>query len=320
MINKPLLMVVGTISVAILSACEPLDYRQSPVSHQENTTSTLAVDLNDSDRRHGTPPHTRDRGDYHPIDFQEDDFGKGQGKVDQHSRKPGKWPGQHHEDLPDDEDFPGEYGPESLPGIDRNPDDLRAARHFTPRGCRSTDPRNFCLNLKYVIYQDRSQHADALLGQLEKTLGEINQIWDTCGIEFQLAQLKLINPVRHGLNRVTHDSAEFSRIRQKFQDDRHFLVVATSNWSRHGSLGNSRANAWTNLPGDQLHGVIVERRAAYDPNVIAHELGHYLSLDHHSDRRDLMSPVIYSSSTTLTPSQCRTARAAVRTFWTDVMR
>jgi hypothetical protein len=67
-------------------------------------------------------------------------------------------------------------------------------------------------------------------------------------------------------------------------------------------------------------GAILERPVASFANIIAHELGHYLNLYHVSDATDIMNPIIYSSSTKLTSSQCATARSAASFFWSKMYR
>jgi hypothetical protein len=55
-------------------------------------------------------------------------------------------------------------------------------------------------------------------------------------------------------------------------------------------------------------------------NIIAHELGHYMNLAHVSDQTNLMNPVIYASSNTITSDQCTGTRRAVEYFWQGMKR
>jgi hypothetical protein len=74
------------------------------------------------------------------------------------------------------------------------------------------------------------------------------------------------------------------------------------------------------LPGGPPYGAILEQPVGTFPNIVAHELGHYMNLDHVSDTSDLMNPIIYSTSTSIYPSQCNTTRSADNYFWTKMLR
>jgi predicted Zn-dependent protease len=55
-------------------------------------------------------------------------------------------------------------------------------------------------------------------------------------------------------------------------------------------------------------------------NIIAHELGHYLNLDHWEDKANVMNAVIYEKSSKLLQEQCVTARAAISYYWKAMLR
>ncbi|MGK5085778.1 hypothetical protein WDW37_21015 [Bdellovibrionota bacterium FG-1] len=187
------------------------------------------------------------------------------------------------------------------------------------RGCHSQGDL-ICLALKYVAYQDGSGNLPQTEYDLGQQLGQVNRIWQDCGIQFQLDQFLSVLPVDHSLRYQTADYRELNEIRRLFMEDSTFLVVATGAWNRSGTLGNTWANAWTNLPGEGLYGAILERPVADDANLLAHELGHYLSLGHSKKGQDLMHPVVYRNSVLLTHAQCESARWAAKSFWANVMR
>ena len=54
--------------------------------------------------------------------------------------------------------------------------------------------------------------------------------------------------------------------------------------------------------------------------LIAHELGHYLNLEHVSDQYNVMNPVVYGNSFNLTDDQCAEARATAISFWSNALR
>jgi hypothetical protein len=151
-------------------------------------------------------------------------------------------------------------------------------------------------------------------------LHEVNQLWGECGIHFQIDHYQTIAPEREQLRYRTADYAELNRIRRKFMDDRTLLVVTTGPWDRSGSLGNTGANAWTNMPGEDLLGAVIEKPVSRDSNVLAHELGHYLSLGHVADPRGLMHALIYSDSRRLSGEECESARWAAHAFWKKMIR
>ena len=184
--------------------------------------------------------------------------------------------------------------------------------------CESNDPRQICLGLKYVVYEDGSLNLESGNQKALSNIGEVNKIWEACQIRFSIRDYALVKPNEFGLKQRTSDFQQLEEIRKAFQpksQEKNLLVVVTDNWNRSGSLGNSWANAWTKLPGERLLGSIVERRVGDDITIIAHELGHYLSLDHEEDWRNLMNPLIFENSRDLVPAQCSAARWAAKNYF-----
>jgi len=147
-----------------------------------------------------------------------------------------------------------------------------------------------------------------------------NRIWRDCGIQFQLEDYQSVQPQSYELRYQTRNYEELNEIRGAFNEPGMLLVVATGRWDRSGSLGNSWANAWTNLPGERYYGVVLERAVTSYPQILAHELGHYLSLDHKNDARSLMNPVVGRDSIDLSRQECKEARWAARSYWREMMR
>lgn len=184
--------------------------------------------------------------------------------------------------------------------------------------CTSSDPNQICLGLKYVVYEDNSAVPVVTSDQALSNIDEMNSVWSQCNIAFQVDDFVSVKPSTLGLNYNTSTSGELSTIRQKLADSEKLVVVTTGTWS--GTLGSGSANAWTAMPGSGLYGAILEATVGDYPNIIAHELGHYLNLGHASDASNLMNPVIYSTSTAITSSQCNGARAAVSAYWQAMKR
>lgn len=184
--------------------------------------------------------------------------------------------------------------------------------------CRSGDASIRCLALKYVVYMNpRDPHSPPVVSQAQavENVRRINSVWSQCRIGFQIEQFLPVIPSERSLKFRTADSDELDGIRAEFEDPKMLLVVTTGNWDRNGTLGKTGANAWTPLPGYGPFGAILERPVGAYPNIIAHELGHYLNLGHAKDAVDLMNPVIYKTSTRLSSSQCEIARAAAAYHW-----
>lgn len=184
--------------------------------------------------------------------------------------------------------------------------------------CHTGDANHICLSLKYVVYKDESGQPVVPDSQVIENIAQINQVWSQCDLGFEIGEYVVADPTQSGLIFNTSSSGELDRIRDAYGDDSNLLVVTTGEWS--GSLGAGSANAWTNMPGTGTYGAILEASVGNYPNIIAHELGHYLNLDHVSDASDVMSPIIYDTSTALTASQCDAARSAAAYYWQAMVR
>ena len=186
--------------------------------------------------------------------------------------------------------------------------------------CHGDNTQTFCVGLKYVVYSDSKQKPVVSEAEAISNLSTMNTIWSKCKISFQIDQYLPLDPTQHGLKFNTANDSELDQIRRKFDDGSHFLVVTTGSWNRSGSLGNTGANAWAAMPGDTIAGVILESPVGKYPNIIAHELGHYMNLDHAGDSTNLMSPIIYDTSTSLTTGQCSEAKNALKAYWKAMLR
>ena len=182
------------------------------------------------------------------------------------------------------------------------------------------DLDDLCLGLKYVVYDDPNSAPVVSPDDSVKNIQEINSIWSQCKIAFQIDEYLPVNPSDYGLGYNTSSMDELDPIRKAFQEDAMLVVVTTGVWDRTGSLGSTAANAWTSMPGEDFLGVVLESAVGTYSNIIAHELGHYLSLDHVSDGADLMNPIIYQNSMDLSSSQCRKSQLAIRNYWKKMIR
>lgn len=176
-------------------------------------------------------------------------------------------------------------------------------------------PGNGALALRWVVY---AQNGKAVIDEAasKKMVDSINTTWKQCNIQFYIKEYLAVDPSKDGLDYNTASMGDLDGIRKVFDESNTMLVVTTGEWS--GSLGQGSANAWTNMPGQDLLGVVIENTVSDFPLIYAHELGHYLNLDHVSDSSNLMNPIIYGSSTNLDQGQCQTAKEAVDSYFQNM--
>jgi hypothetical protein len=186
--------------------------------------------------------------------------------------------------------------------------------------CVDQDLRNLCVAVKYVAYVGPSGRPTLTQAQALENLRESTEIFGQCGIAFQLEEFVAARPEDHGLRFNTADLEELDGVRGAFADASRLLVVATGEWDRSGTLGDTEANAWTSVPGLGPFGAVMESWVGTYAPLVAHELGHYLNLEHEDDEENLMSALIYDSSRALTARQCSELRDSARYFWGRMLR
>ncbi len=179
--------------------------------------------------------------------------------------------------------------------------------------CKSSDPNHLCIGLTLVSYID-SSGTPVLSESAANTLVDgMNQIWNQCNIGFQLEGYQAVDPSTKGLSYAPNWQTEGTQIRSTFQTTNTFLVVAV------GPFSNSTI-AVTEMPGGGPYGTIVDSIYATNPMTVGHELGHYMGLYHISDSTNLMNPYIGSNTSSLTASQCSTARSTDQADWVAMLR
>jgi hypothetical protein len=176
------------------------------------------------------------------------------------------------------------------------------------------------LALKYVAYRDAQDRPLVEEREARELLAAVNRIYSTCSIQFQLEEFQAARPEEHRLSFQPSRMRELDPIRSSFEDPSRLVVIATGPWNRSGGLGSDGANAWTMMPGDRPSGTVVESTFARNVNLLAHELGHYLNLEHRTVRENLMNPVIYRDSVQLDPAQCDDIRSAATTWRSAALR
>lgn len=217
------------------------------------------------------------------------------------------------------------HPPVSIPPEDPNspppsPPTIPPGPSVVGTSCQPGDAQNSCIGLKYVVYKDSKGTPVVSQAEAISNLETINNIWSQCKIAFQIEEFLAVDPTQDGLVFNTANDSDLDQIRKTYDDTTHFLLVTTGKWNRAGTLGNTGANAWANMPGDILAGVVMESPVGTYPNIIAHELGHYLNLDHLGNSANLMNPIIYDTSTSLSSSQCSAAKSAIKAYWQAMLR
>lgn len=170
-----------------------------------------------------------------------------------------------------------------------------------------------CLALKYVVHKDSTGTPIVSQTQALANLTTINSLWKQCGIGFQIDSYIEANPADYNLSVAPASMTELDSIRRAYVDDTTLLVATVGEWS-------FSANAWTAMPGGSPYGAIMEKSVGTYAPIIAHEIGHYLNLDHAGSQEYLMYYMIYSTSTLISASDCAAANAAIDYFWPKMLR
>ena len=171
--------------------------------------------------------------------------------------------------------------------------------------------------VKYVPFLKDGQKpvmSDAEYGDLTRGM---NKVMAQCKIRFRMEAVDPIDPAKDGLAYNTTSMEELDKIRAPFQDPARLVVINTGSWD-HDNMGT--ANAWTAMPGSTPYGAVIEAPVASFANIVAHELGHYMGLDHVDDTSNLMNPIIYDDSSHLDPGQCSTMQETARGLWAQSLR
>jgi hypothetical protein len=195
---------------------------------------------------------------------------------------------------------------------------LAAPAHSPELPCGDADTSHLCLAVNFVAYQRPDSGTIVTRNQALGNVSQVNSVWAQCRIQFYVQSYAAVDPASRGLPYQPSANAELNGVRKAFSDASQLLVVTTGQWQ--GELGSQGANAWTVLPSVGPFGVVMEDMSGSAGNLIAHELGHYLNLDHENDIYNAMNPIIYGNSINLTDSQCAEARATAISFWGAMLR
>jgi len=179
----------------------------------------------------------------------------------------------------------------------------------------SPPARHINLAVRFVVYKDAIGNPVTSQSEVLHDLDQTNRLWSQCNISFQMDQYIPVSPPDAHLTYGPSNYTDLDLIRGTYLSNEDLLVVVTGKWDRAGTLGTTPANAWTSLPGVPPYGAVLEQPVGNYANMIAHELGHYLSLDHVNDRSALMNPIIYRDSVKIYDGECAKARTAALQYW-----
>ncbi len=177
----------------------------------------------------------------------------------------------------------------------------------------STQPDHITLAVRYVAYADASGKPVISTTETQKIFRSINEVYKSCNLHFRVEEFTIAKPIEYGLQFNPSRMRDLEKIRRSFEQPDRLLVINTGKWNHKGGLGADGANAWTMMPGSSPSGAVIEGTVASYAPLIAHELGHYLNLDHVQDQTNMMNPTIYTSSNVITPSQCENMRRTAMT-------
>jgi hypothetical protein len=177
----------------------------------------------------------------------------------------------------------------------------------------SGDPNHLTLAVKFVEYIQEDGQPILTAEEVKNLVKGMNNLVKVCNFHFRVEEYVPVTAADFGLANNPRSMGELDGIRSQFDSDRHLVVVNTGSWGLP-------ANAWTAMPGSTPSGAVVEAPVANDAPLVAHELGHYLNLDHASDPANMMSPTIYKTSTFISQGQCADMRQAALTVRSGALR
>lgn len=124
----------------------------------------------------------------------------------------------------------------------------------------------------------------------------------------------MIDPAQYGWTYEIPDSLAFLyNFAAKFAT-RTALIVGISGPWKEIHLG------WSFIsPGDPL-GLILNPKEITKPYTLAHEMGHYMGLNHHPNSQNVMSSTDNGGIQTLEPAQCQAVRANIPSALGPAMR
>jgi len=179
--------------------------------------------------------------------------------------------------------------------------------------CESSNPEVQCIGLKIVSFQNGDGIPVLKESEALKLVSEMNQVWKTCNISFQLEKYESVQPESQGLPYSPDWKRDSTAIRARFDEDNRFLIVAVGPWT-------NATIAVAQMPGNGPFGVLVCEKYAKNAYTVGHELGHYQGLYHLRNTKNLMNAYIGPFTSGLTSAQCSFARKTNLKYWAKMLR
>lgn len=187
-----------------------------------------------------------------------------------------------------------------------------------------TTSGNYCLAVKYVVYMDTVRGLPVSTSEeAQLNIAEVNDLWDGCKVDFVIETYMAVDPTEFHLNYKPSTMRELDQLRMAFEEPTSLLVATTGPWQgdlHQVNKDKTTVVAWSAFPLGNLHGATMDFSVRDDSQIIAHELGHYLGLEHLESKRNIMNPVVYPSSNKLTQTQCILARSTISKYWGKMTR
>ncbi|MBU6153473.1 MAG: hypothetical protein KGP28_04145 [Bdellovibrionales bacterium] len=193
-----------------------------------------------------------------------------------------------------------------------NPDPDSSAQTYSS-SCDSNDPEFQCLGLKIVSFENENGSAVLKESESLKLVAEMNQVWKTCKIGFQLEKYESLQPQSQGLPYSPDWKRDSDTIRARFDEESRFLVVAVGPWT-------NATIAVAQMPGKGPFGVLVSEKYSKNALTVGHELGHYQGLYHLRNKKNLMNSFIGPFTSGLGSAQCSIARRTNVRYWQKMLR
>jgi hypothetical protein len=173
------------------------------------------------------------------------------------------------------------------------------------------------LAVKFVPYVGGDGRPVLSESRARAMIEEVNRIYSRCDLRLRLELYHAVRPETAGLAFEARTMKDLNRIREPFDDPRFIVVITTGPW-RHESMG--KAHAWTMMPGEAPAGTVIDGGVAGNAALLAHEIGHYLNLEHEKVSGNLMNPLIFGDATLLSAQQCQELRASAQSSRSAALR
>ena len=152
---------------------------------------------------------------------------------------------------------------------------------------------------------------------MRSLLGGINQVWSQCGIEFLPARLANVSAGDLKVSYSPRSEGDLSAIAaalnpQGYGNTLPLTIAGAWNINNNGWIISGLGWAFVRPNHELDHiGAMVDAKSLQGPNaadLLAHELGHALSLQHATEESNVMIPEAHTLGKRFSVAQCEQAR------------